>query len=61
MNALGAKNSSATAATCSTVTASSRAGCSRSQSMPSPSMASAESVDASPPWLSSEISSDPTA
>src|SRR5690606_13891811 len=61
VNAVGAKNSSATSATCSTVTDSSRPGCSRSHSMPSPSAASADRVDARPPWLSSEMSSDPTA
>src|SRR4029453_19369951 len=61
VNAAGAKKRSAAAATSSGVTASSAAGYARNQSRSSPSAASAVSIEASPPWLSNEISSEPTA
>ena len=61
VNALGAKNSTAAAATSSTVTASSRAGWSRSHCTETSSAASDASVEAQAAWLSSEISSEPTA
>ena len=58
----GRRTRSAAAATSSAVTASSRGRVARAASpRRGPSAASADSVEASPPWLSSEISSEPMA